>query len=361
MFVTVSDLPFTGRHVPASGGQRGGSRFANTRSMLLANHFRFTRLSVTVASLAAIAGTAFVAKPASACSCASDIGFYATFPKDGAEDVPTNVALLVSTAYSSKVTLLDEEDNEVEFSTSPVHGLGGFCTSSSEFLPNSELLPNHTYRLVAALVGEDQTADNLPTTVTFTTGDGPTSGDAEAPAPAVKLAVFDATKYQNTCIYGPIQGCLVSDTDELLEVLYERDGKVVRYVGSANDVKHLEFAEPDGEVCVSIHSRDLAGNLSKPFEKCFDTNNALELAYDEGAGIYPDCANEQIVALLNGETRSDSKPPEAETEPAVVDKPEDEANCSVALSNHGPSSVTLGSAFAAIAVVLRRRNRARRK
>lgn len=257
-----------------------------------------THVFVTLFTTTVGLGALGLSKPAAACSCAVDIGFYGATPADGAEDVPTDVTLFGSVGLDTTVTLFDEQDNEVATQRNYLYDFDGFCSTTYELDPTAELLPHHTYRLVAT--GDDQGFDTeLPKVVSFTTGDGPVEV-AESPAPTAHLAVF-TTRAISSCTESALQACLTTEQGLVLEVRVSHEQGVRRYVDDSRALNYFELGDLEGEFCVAVHTRDLAGHLSEPYEHCFDTAEVYELNAEDDTTLYSPCESEEVQSLLKGE------------------------------------------------------------
>lgn len=273
------------------------------------------QLHFTLFTIATGFGVLGFGKSADACSCADEAGFYETTPVDGAVDVPTNVTLFATVAYyPGTVTLLDEQDEEVATVRTFISEFSGVCSNRFELDPAADLLPNHTYRLVAS--GDDAGAGaGLPRVISFTTGGGASEPD-QVSAPKARLAVFK-TSYVSSCGESALQACLDMADGVDVEVHVEDHAETRRYVEESRGMNHIDLGDAEGEVCVLVHTRDLAGNLSEPFEQCFDVDDVYALR-SEDAWFEDVCASGEVQALLNGEvpTWGDAGPT---SEPSAAD------------------------------------------
>lgn len=237
---------------------------------------------------------------AAACSCAIESGFYSTVPADGAADVPTDVALLVSLGdYTAEVILQDEQGNPVPTTRNYLSDFSSICGSHYELVPTAALLPQHNYRLVTQSFSEDVFESELPEVVSFTTGTDPATKEA-TPSPTVELAVF-TTQSIDSCTESAMQACLVGAAGQMLELHVESEEATRRFVEKSRATNHFALGDLEGEVCISVHTRDLAGNLSEPFEQCFQAGEVYQLQGDDDDVIYAPCESEEVQALLRGE------------------------------------------------------------
>lgn len=262
------------------------------------SHRASRQLHFTLFTIATGFGVLGFGTSADACSCADETGFYETTPVDGAVDVPTNVTLFATVAYyPGTVTLLDEQDEEVATVRTFISEFSGVCSNRFELDPAVDLLPNHTYRLVAS--GDDAGAGvGLPRVISFTTGGGASEPD-QVSAPKARLAVF-TTQAVSSCGESALQACLDMEDGVDVEVQVKDQDETRRYVETSNGMNHIDLGAPEGEVCVLVHTRDLAGNLSEPFEQCFDVDDVYALR-SEDAWFEDVCASREVQALLNGE------------------------------------------------------------
>ena len=210
------------------------------------------RISPLVLALGAIL---FESK-ADACSCNLTGEVYDSVPVDGAQNVPTDVVPWL--LAGGEATLYDADGNVVP--TSAVVGnapLG--CRMNVELLPSSELEPNAQYTL--RVDSEDSSEDQLPGSVSFTTGEGATEEDTPA-KPLLRTAFFDASLLGDTCEQPPYQGCLVTNHEGLLDVrTHHASGEEGYVVGKLETVENLLVGFVDEEVCVEVSARDIAGRL----------------------------------------------------------------------------------------------------
>jgi hypothetical protein len=224
-------------------------------------------------------------------------------PADGDEGVPTDV---VPWAVGAQVRLEDSDGVVVSTRRELLTNGTALCIWSQELVPEVPLRPNSVYSIVAE-PSEYAYDDGSPAVISFTTGDGLLK--AEPPeAPVVRMAVFDATEYLNSCVYSQFQACLYTDQEGMLEVRVAGPNDERRFLGSASRLENLLLGNGAGDTCVEVRARDLAGGLSEPAVHCANTESLPLLAQEDSTSWAVDCGSSEVMALID----EDSQPEESD-------------------------------------------------
>lgn len=94
--------------------------------------------------------------------------------------------------------------------------------------------------------------------------------------PEMRLAVFDAQEFLNSCVYSPLQACLATDYAGLLDVRVLYPEGVAQYVGPIPSLENLELSSDVEEVCIEVRARDIAGRESAPWMRCVEPQSATK-------------------------------------------------------------------------------------
>lgn len=217
----------------------------------------------TRSALLATAMLTGMSSDALACTC-SRFWTPHSVPSHGAVNVPTNVVIWVHFAPGSELLLRDASGSEVPLEMQNRRTFHS-CSEKAELFPQSELLPNTEY----ALVAESPHPDDPPTSVSFTTGQGPLESP-ELLAPELSPIFFDASDFSDSCGAYGLNVCPGESQDELVEVTVRVDG-VERdsNVFELREAAWLPLGEWEGAVCVEFRTRGIARHLSPPREYCF--------------------------------------------------------------------------------------------
>ena len=237
------------------------------------------RLAIAVA-----AALGMMPRPADACSCAPD---RFTIPADGATDVPTNVAIVMrerSSELSDELVLMGP-DGPVDLEVVLVHD-----RPTTEIVrPLLPLEPLTEYTLQPGFLE-----------VRFTTGDGP-DGDAPEPVDLGQLSVAHARVAEG---YG--YGCgdefsfidlpMTAPADAVaVDLFVDRDGVRAHYLVPADRAgrrlsnwdsgcEMLLSLEPEQVVCFEARTRDQAGNLGPPVQRCATVTACADIVDPENFG-----------------------------------------------------------------------------
>jgi hypothetical protein len=196
----------------------------------------------------------------------------ATFPADGASNVPVNAVL--SAVYAETADYLDEP---VELTSAGVTSPVSVQFDESErrlLIANPGLTPNTSYTLVwPALRGLSSAGHGLGRTITFSTG---TDSDSAAPDfEGIRKVSWDLEHVRDDCTDDFELGAASDDggRDSLALLLFQTRGPGTREDGprvvtqtelvkSDRPRVELTVGEATGRVCFAAVARDLLGRIS---------------------------------------------------------------------------------------------------